>query len=129
MPQMRSVKVSAGKGKYQVQLAALMTGNGVILSLLGGEKPHVGAVAVSLPRKSLAEARRLSATTSVFTLLGHKEDEIAKPAAEEAARRLNQPVVVVAGMHVDGASRREIERLSSNAMLAVKKFLEELKDR
>ncbi|MBI3122079.1 MAG: hypothetical protein HYZ03_07340, partial [candidate division NC10 bacterium] len=58
------------------------------MNLVGGDIPHIGAVAISIPRPSRADARRRSATTSVFALLGHKEDELARPVAASLAQAL-----------------------------------------
>ena len=62
--------------------------------------PHsIGAVAAAQPRPSLADPMRTSATASVFAYVGHKEDDLAKHAAETLAAALGTRVVVSAGIH------------------------------
>lgn len=118
-----TVKLSTGKGKYKVHLIGIPTEYGLIITILGGEKPHVGAVAVGVPRPSLKDPSKLSATSSVFTLSSHKDDEIAKPMAEKIAKKLNQTTVVVAGVHVEKASKLEIRELLTNAKKAGNEFI------
>ena len=118
----KSVSVQAGEGKYTVSIAATITGDGIIVQLLGGEKPHVGAVVLGLPRPSLADPAQISCNTIVVPLLGHKDDEAAKPVAERLARLFNQPVAVVAGIHLDRATAAEIELLKKNSGAALDKL-------
>jgi len=131
LPKAGTVKkkqVSVGRGKYRIDLIAIVTNDGLIVSITGGEKSHVGAVAVGLPRPSLERPSKLSATTSVLTLFGHKDDELAKPAAEKLAKELNQTVVVVAGVHVEEARLDDIRKLVHNSMQVVDVFLEKLRN-
>ncbi len=122
-------RVSVGRWKLRVVLTATITADGLIVSLLGGDRPHVGAIAIGIPRSSLKDPTKTSATTSVFTLVGHKDDEVARPAAERIARMLNQTVVVVSGIHLDQAKDEDIERISNNAEHAVELFLRKVKNK
>ncbi|QGP92090.1 hypothetical protein MGLY_14460 [Neomoorella glycerini] len=115
---MRPLTYIAGRGRYRIFCRVFATREGYIVHLMGGTRPHVGAVALGLPRPSL-KGNHLSATTSVLTLLGHKDDELARPAAATLAAGLNAPVVVVAGVHIDGASPEELARLEINTRRAV----------
>lgn len=118
---------SVGKGKYKINLDAIITERGLIVSILGGENPHVGAVALGISRPSLMDPSKYSATTSVLTVVGHKDDEVAKPAAEKITRELKQNVVVISGMHIEGANYDDVKKLSHNSIEAVEIFLEKIK--
>lgn len=118
----KTFSVQAGEGKYTVSLAATVTGDGIIIQLLGGEKPHVGAVVIGLPRPSLADPAQISCNAIVVPLLGHKDDEAAKPVAELVARLCNQPVAVVAGIHIDRATTADIDLLKKNTGAALDKL-------
>jgi len=115
----RRLESAAGTGRFQVRAAATLTPDGLIVEILGGERPHVGAVALGLPRPSLEDPGRISCNVAVLPVLGHKDDEVARPAAARLARELNQTVVVVAGLHVDRAGPGDIARLLANAERAV----------
>lgn len=120
----RIVQASYGEGKHRVYCIGIITGKGLIVSVLGGERPHVGAVALGVPRPSLRDARAASATLSVLTLTGHKDDEIARPLAEKFAKRTRQVAVIVVGVHVKRAEQRDIDRLVANADQAAEALLD-----
>jgi len=116
-----------GEGRLGVTLQATITDDGLVAQVFGGEKPHVGAVALSLPRPGLADPRKVSCNTTVVPLLGHKDDEIAKPVAEEIVKAWGSPVVVVAGVHLDNASGEEVESLINNCMEVTRTLIEYLR--
>ena len=123
----QAIEVFFGKGKYKVKGILVLTSNGFIVLVLGGEDPHIGAVAISVPRSSLKDKNKISSTTSVYTLVGHKDDEIAKPNAERLAREFNELVVVIAGIHVNDATEEEIKILINNSEKMIEKILKKLK--
>lgn len=104
-------QVSREKGRIKLQATVVPAQEGLTVTIYGGQKQHVGAVAVAVPRPSLADPLKTSATASVITLVGHKDDELAKPAAERLAKELKQPVVVVAGVHLEKPTQPEIEEV------------------
>lgn len=122
----RVLTASAGEGRWRVEGTAIATGAGVTLHLSGGDRPHVGAAAMGIPRPSLQDPARTSATVSVLAVTGHKDDELARPLAELAARRLGQVAVVVVGVHIDDATAEEIARLGENARQAAQRLLQQL---
>jgi gallate decarboxylase subunit D len=101
-------RITEKRDRLEVHGCVNFMGSDLEVNLLGGE-PHIGAVGIGEPRPSLGDPAGTGATASVFTFLSHKEDEIAKPMAQELARRLNRKVVVVAGMHWQGLGTGEIE--------------------
>ncbi|MDD4168679.1 MAG: hypothetical protein PHD36_00165 [Desulfotomaculaceae bacterium] len=111
---------SAGEGRYRIDLLVSVTGDGLVVQLFGGEKTHVGAVAIGLPRPGLSDPAKISCNTIVIPLLGHKDDEVAKPVAEEIVVACGKPVVVAAGIHLDHAGPGEIETLVENCFAAVR---------
>lgn len=113
----------AGHGKYRVSCRLFAVEEGLVAHLFGGEKPHVGAVALAIPRPSLRQKGKISATASVLAVVGHKDDELARPTALLLAARCRVPVVVIAGVHVEGAGPQDISMLVSNARRAVKGVL------
>jgi len=103
-------ELTAKKGRFQVRALLLPLGDDFLVVLCGG-KAHIGAVGMAEPRPSLRDPSQRSATGSVFTFLGHKEDVVAKALAEELSRGLGCRVVVVAGMHWEGLTEAEIEEV------------------
>jgi hypothetical protein len=123
----KMLQIGVGKGKFKVEATCIVTKDGILTTILGGEKPHIGAVALAMPRPSLRNRRKTSATTSVLTVIGHKDDEIAKPAAELMAKKFKTPVVVVAGVHIDRATEQDVKTLFTNAMKAVSRIVNRMK--
>jgi len=107
--------VAAGSGRFRVWGQAWATGDGVVLGLFGGERAHVGSVVMGVPRPSLLDPDVVSCTSSVLNLPGHKEEELLRPLVEEAVRRLRQPVVGVAGIHIEAATAEDLAILCTNA--------------
>jgi hypothetical protein len=95
------------EGAFEVLAQVDRVGDDLLVLLTGG-RAHVGAVAVAQPRPSLADPGQPSSTGSVITLLGHKEDAVAKGMAEALSGKLGRNVVVVAGIHWDALSREGI---------------------
>jgi gallate decarboxylase subunit D len=114
---------SAGMGRHRVWGSALFSVGSVSVNLLGGEAPHVGAVAVAIPRASRARPAQRSATTSVLALVGHKDDELARSMASALARRLAVTAVVTAGVHLGQAQPSDIAAVVRNARAAVQAIL------
>lgn len=120
-------RVSAGQGKHKVNINAIMCGDEIVAILSGGEKPHVGAVAVALPSPSPKNSGKITSTSSVFTLIGHKDDEIARPFSRRVAKDLNRVCVGVVGVHVNNASNQDIELLLTNSAKCVEKLIHQLR--
>ena len=93
---------SVQSGPYRLWARVLLAGDGLVVYVGGGDRPHVGTVAVAEPRQSLADPNRTSATSSVWNRLSHKDEALARPMAERLAARLGVVVVVTAGVHVEG---------------------------
>lgn len=124
---LKEVKVKAGAGKFKVEMSAKFTGDGISVLLTGGEKPHIGAVVLSVPRPSLAGASRTSCNSWVIPVLGHKDDEIAKPVAEKLSFAAGQVVAVAAGIHVDAAEPDDIKKIVDNCLHATAQLIDEIK--
>ena len=105
---MKRISLSQSKDSFTVEAEALLIGADVAISLWGGSLPHIGAVAMAIPRPSLRDSAVISATSSVLTSPGHKEDEIVKWFSERVSAAVNGTVVVSAGMHWDDMSFADI---------------------
>jgi len=101
-------------------------GTDLVLTIWGGTVPHVGAVALAQARPSLADPGVASATSSVLTLLGHKDDVVAREAADRFAAALGSTVVATAGLHVDAATPEEIQTLIATARCCLDQLLGEV---
>ena len=87
-------------------------GDDLVFFLGGGERSHVGGIVVCEPGKK----------AHVVRLAGHYDDIVLKPIAEAACKKYKTTVVAVGGVHVDHATKQEINRLVENCKNLVKKL-------
>jgi len=114
-------------GKFTIESIVVQTTSGVNIYLGGGEEPHIGSVAISIPRKSLTGDGTISCSTSVFNLISHKDDALAVPLAEEVSKQLNKVVVVSAGVHIEEITAEGIIRIKKNLDIMKNLILKQLK--
>jgi hypothetical protein len=98
------------KGRFELFARVDAMGPDLLVTLWGGAV-HIGALGMAVPRASLRDPNERSATSSVFTFPGHKEDVTVKLVSEGLSGRLNRKVVVVAGIHWDKLQPDEIRQL------------------
>jgi len=101
--------VSISKSKFKLHAYTQRMGQDLLVSIWGGTRPHIGAVGMAIPRASLRDPKKWSATSSNFTFIGHKEDILVKGISEKLATELKRNVVVVAGIHWDDLTAQEIK--------------------
>jgi hypothetical protein len=109
--------VQTQTGAYDLHAAVRLIGNDILVAIWGGERPHIGAVAMAQPRASLKDPSLTSASTSVYCFLGHKEDAMANAVATQIASRLKTPTVVTAGIHWDNLDEQGIGTVQANSLL------------
>lgn len=97
------------RGRIKITAKAVAVGEDLCVIISGGDCPHIGCVTLSVPRPSLSDENKTSATTSVLNLIGHKDDEAAKYVSQTLSSRLNKNVVVTCGIHVDNITAEEID--------------------
>ena len=113
---------------FPLRLRCTRMGEDLCLTLSGGEQEHIGAAAVAQPRPSLADQARTSATASVITLLGHKEDILARELSLKAARSLNVTVCVVCGIRIQNPTPAMLEEMVAASHGLVNAFLAEMQN-
>ncbi|VBB06946.1 Hypothetical protein LUCI_2188 [Lucifera butyrica] len=111
---MHSFPTKIGEGIHRVEAVTVVCGADVAVCIGGGERHHIGAAALAVPRPSLQDQEKVSATASVICATGHKEDELARWAALKLAASLNCRVNVTAGLHIDGAAASDFDKLTGN---------------
>jgi hypothetical protein len=121
----KPIRVSHQRGPYRVEAQILPIGEDLVVSIWGGTAPHVGALALAMPRPSLKDPATISSTASVLARVGHKEDDIVKQASERISAALNRVVAVAAGMHWDHIPDEDI----GTVRLACEELAEKVIDR
>lgn len=109
------VVIRTGNDKYSIEATIVFSGKDISVVFSGGEKPHIGATAIALPRPSLDYTKNSpSSSASVICVLGHKEDLLARKTALSLAAKYNCVVCVTIGLHVDRATQVDIDLLEEN---------------
>ena len=111
------MQLRKGRARTEVTLKAERFGDHPVIYIFN-ENAHIGAVALAD-----YDAAHGTASVSVITRAGHKEDLIARGAAYRVSKALQKPVCVLAGIHIDKAGPDEIRLLRRNAALVVTAFL------
>ena len=101
--------LTRARGRVALRMTCVPMGRDLAVTLCGGDRAHIGAVAVSQARPSLEPGGATSATTSVLALLGHKEDDLARGLAARFAARLDAVVTVACGIHMDAIRKGEFQ--------------------
>jgi len=97
----QTIELSRAKGRVSLRLTAVQAGADWVVAIYGGDRPHVGAVALAYPSNGAPLAQSLS-------LPDHREGELAQATAATLASALGAAVSVSCGVHLDGATREEI---------------------
>jgi hypothetical protein len=119
-------RVKTDKEAYNLEAFVKEIGKDFLVAICGGERPHIGAVAVAQPRPSLKDESLQSATASVFCYLGHKDDIIAKEAAEKISSELNTNVTVTVGIHFNDINEAGIKAVIENSRQLINMIIERI---
>ncbi|UCE35571.1 MAG: hypothetical protein JSV40_06655 [Deltaproteobacteria bacterium] len=122
-------RIKTTEEAYNLEGFVKEIGQDVLVAIWGGERPHIGAVAVAQPRPSLRDQSVVSATASVFCYVGHKDDVIAKEAAERLSAALNRNTTVAAGIHWDNIDEAGVKTIVENSRQLVNMILDHMSRR
>ena len=118
--------IKTDKESYNLEAFVKEIGQDLLVAIWGGERHHIGAVAVAQPRPSLKDQSIRSATSSVFCYPGHKDDIIAKEAAEKISAALNRNGVVTVGIHWDNIDEAGIRAIIENSRDLIEMIIEKV---
>ncbi|KXS42322.1 MAG: hypothetical protein AWU58_1504 [Methanohalophilus sp. T328-1] len=99
-------------GKRKLFLRWRIIGDSLLVTLTGGDE-HIGAVAVGN-----------SGASSVITLPGHRDDEIAHRQAGRINRKTGKDTVFLVGIHFDNIQPDEIRKICDTAELMVDELID-----
>ncbi|MBA3045563.1 MAG: hypothetical protein KKH41_04135 [Candidatus Thermoplasmatota archaeon] len=102
--------IMAGEGKHRVWLRKQELDKGLVLMLGGGESSHVGGAAYVTP----------DGDEDIMEVKGHHDMKVLLPIARGACEKYGVPVMAVGGIHIENASKSDIELLVSNCMELLK---------
>ena len=96
--------ITSGEGRYRVWVEKHQIGSDLLFVLGGGERPHVGGAVICEPGKApLVLSRPSHYDTVVLVII-----------ATAACQKHHKTVVAVGGVHIEHASKEEIDILVQN---------------
>lgn len=101
------IKLSFSK----IVISTQNVGEDILITVRGGEKPHIGTAVLAVPRQSLTGDESVSTTTSVLNVTGHKDEVICRMLAEKFSKKYNVATVCTGGFHTDNISAAQIEEV------------------
>ena len=122
-------RLKTDREAYNLEAFVKEIGQDLLVAMWGGERPHIGAVAVAQPRPSLRDESVVSATASVFCYVGHKDDLLAKESAERISAALDRNVTVTVGIHWDDIDEADIRMIVGNSRQLVNMIIDEVSGR
>ena len=121
---MEYVSAVFGEGRYQIKGAAILCGDDVHCSFVGGTRPHIGAASLSV-----YEPERDSATVSTICAFGHRDDRLSADCAKKMTVALQCTASVSVGIHIDNAAPEELQWMCENFEECRKRLLREIEKR
>ena len=86
-------------------------GEDILIVIRGGEKSHIGSCVMAVPRPSLADNKKISCTSSVLNVVGHKDENICRMVAENFCKKFQVTAVCTGGFHVDNLTPEKISEV------------------
>jgi len=120
------ITIEKKTARFNLQMTIVRMGRDLCISLAGGDTPHIGAVALAIPHSGLRAKNKIDASVSILTVTGHKEDELARKISKTVAAALNCTVSVSCGIHLEGATQKEISEILNTADEILNQALKEL---
>lgn len=111
--------LTLGEKKYKIDFTALRCGEDLVVTISGGEKPHIGAVSLAV-----YEPERDSATVSTITVYSHRDDVCAQTCAKMLSKELKCTVTCSVGVHIDNAKPIELKILFDICIEGCRKIIE-----
>jgi len=96
--------ITRGTGKHVVHLEKLKVGKDLLLIVRGGEQPHIGSVVLCEPDKSV----------EIIRVGTHKDHIVLRPLVKKACEKYNTTIVAVGGIHIDNATKKDIDLVIQN---------------
>ncbi|AKF25631.1 hypothetical protein YH65_09750 [Sulfurovum lithotrophicum] len=109
--------IHAGEGRYRVTLEFFEIGNDRLVIITGGEEAHIGSATLMDGKKGL----------QTISKKGHKDYVISEKMASIIYDTIEKDLLVVCGIHIENASKEEIDLLISHTQKCVDIFLKEKK--
>ena len=100
-------KLSFAEIEFEIE----SVGEDILIVIRGGDKPHIGSTVMTIPRPSLTGDGKISCTSSVLNVTGHKDEKICRLVAETFCKKFQAVTVCTGGFHVDNLTAEKISEV------------------
>ncbi len=107
---MQTITVTRNCLGRAITMTGVALGQDIQICLYGGDKPHIGGLAMALPYESHGKP---SASISSLSVPQHKDEIVCRAAAKRIAVTLNRTVVATGGIHYDAATSHDISLVNA----------------
>jgi hypothetical protein len=111
--------ISVGEGQYTVRLESHKIGNDRLVIITGGEEEHIGSATLIEEKGHL----------QTISKKGHKDHIVSERMANIIYDKIGKDLLVICGIHIDDASKEEIDILVDNTQVCVDRLLSQLAKR
>lgn len=101
---------------FGIAIQTYRVGEDYVYHLTGG-KAHIGAVATAYVDNGVVQV-------GLTTVPGHREDELAVELAKAACEVHQQTVTAIVGIHIDYATREQIQQMVDVARQAIQEVVQ-----
>ena len=112
---MRYADIKVGEGRYSIVLESYKIGKDRLFIIKGGEEEHIGSVTLIDEKDCL----------QTISKKGHKDYIISERMADIIYDKIGSDLLVICGIHIDNATKNEIDILINNTQTCVDIFLKE----
>lgn len=98
-----------GSGSAHLDAVCVSCGTDLVVVVGGGERHHVGSVALGITLASLKDPTQRTQSSYLLAVPGHKEEDLARTASQRLTRELRRNVVVTVGIHDDEMTQAGIQ--------------------
>jgi hypothetical protein len=116
------IELSRERGRVNLRLCCLRMGADLCVTLAGGDREHIGAVALSQPGPQGHPA----VATSVLALPGHREEDLARRIAAQVSAQTGAVVCVACGIHLEAIRPEELAQVLELSEALLQALLEHL---
>lgn len=106
-----SLKIEKKLTDTTLTIQVTQVGEDFNIILQGGDKPHIGCTVIAIPRPSLENNGKMSATSSVLNVTGHKDEQLCRYLAETVAASRNAVTVCSGGFHIDDITKEQMKEV------------------
>lgn len=117
------IEAGSSNGMFQISLVLHTTKGRGLCGYLSGGIPHVGGVAYAVPRPR-SDGKGITADVSTICGPGHKDVYAAQEVARRICLQTGETVCICAGIHVEHASKSDIDSLMELCLEAADRAVE-----